>query len=73
MVHLLLTDASGDLTEGEFPGGRPVIHHGRGFQVMTDSPTFAGQHRRNTCGSRLDGTRVLPGRHQLRGLSRGSR
>jgi penicillin V acylase-like amidase (Ntn superfamily) len=63
-VHLSLTDPTGDSAVVEFLGGKPVIHHGREFQVMTNSPTFAEQLTLNTYWSRLDGTKVLPGSHQ---------
>ena len=63
-VHLSLTDPTGDSAVIEYLDGKPVIHHGREYQVMTNSPTFAEQLTLNTYWSRLDGTKVLPGSHQ---------
>jgi hypothetical protein len=44
--------------------GKPVIHHGRQYQVMTNSPTFAEQLTLNNYWKRLDGSKTLPGSHQ---------
>jgi choloylglycine hydrolase len=37
-LHLSMSDASGDSAIVEYIGGRQVIHHGRQYQVMTNSP-----------------------------------
>jgi choloylglycine hydrolase len=42
-LHLAMEDASGDSAIVEFIEGKPVIHHGREFQVMTNDPTYAEQ------------------------------
>ena len=42
-VHLALEDASGDSAIIEFIDGKPVIHHGREFRVMTNDPTYDQQ------------------------------
>jgi penicillin V acylase-like amidase (Ntn superfamily) len=63
-VHLSLTDPSGDSAVIEYLNGKPVIHHGRQYQVMTNSPTFAEQLTLNNYWKRLDGSKVLPGSHQ---------
>ena len=42
-VHLSVSDASGDSAIFEFIEGKLVIHHGREYQVMTNSPTFDKQ------------------------------
>ncbi len=42
-VHLALEDADGDSAIVEYIDGNPVIHHGKAFQVMTNSPTYDEQ------------------------------
>jgi penicillin V acylase-like amidase (Ntn superfamily) len=42
-VHLALEDASGDSAIIEYIGGKPVIHHGREFRVMTNDPSYDQQ------------------------------
>jgi penicillin V acylase-like amidase (Ntn superfamily) len=42
-VHLALEDASGDSAIIEYVGGKPVIHHGREFRIMTNDPTYDQQ------------------------------
>lgn len=42
-VHLALEDASGDSAIIEFIEGKPVVHHGREFRVMTNDPTYDKQ------------------------------
>ena len=42
-VHLALEDASGDSAIIEFIDGKPVVHHGREFRVMTNDPTYDQQ------------------------------
>ncbi|MFO1039957.1 MAG: linear amide C-N hydrolase [Geminicoccaceae bacterium] len=63
-VHLSLSDPSGDSAVVEYLDGKPVIHHGREFQVMTNSPPYAEQLTLNNYWRRLDGSKVLPGSHQ---------
>ena len=63
-VHLSLSDPSGDSAVIEYLDGKPVIHHGREYQVMTNSPTYAEQLTLNNYWKRLDGAKVLPGSHQ---------
>jgi penicillin V acylase-like amidase (Ntn superfamily) len=63
-VHLAISDASGDSAIVEFLKGKPVIHHGREFQIMTNSPTYDEQLTLNNYWKRLDGDKVLPGSHQ---------
>ena len=43
MVHLSISDRSGDSAIFEYIEGKLVIHHGREYQVMTNSPTFEQQ------------------------------
>jgi choloylglycine hydrolase len=42
-VHLALEDSSGDSAIIEYIGGKPVVHHGREFRVMTNDPTYDQQ------------------------------
>jgi penicillin V acylase-like amidase (Ntn superfamily) len=42
-VHLALEDASGDSAIIEFIGGKPVVHHGRQYTIMTNDPTYDEQ------------------------------
>jgi len=63
-VHLSLTDASGDSAILEFIKGKLVVHHGRKYKVMTNSPTYDRQLTLNDYWSRMDNTRFLPGSHQ---------
>jgi penicillin V acylase-like amidase (Ntn superfamily) len=42
-VHLAIEDASGDSAIIEYIGGKPVVHHGREYRVMTNDPTYDEQ------------------------------
>jgi penicillin V acylase-like amidase (Ntn superfamily) len=42
-VHLALEDASGDSAIIEYVGGKPVVHHGREFRIMTNDPAYDQQ------------------------------
>lgn len=42
-VHLSLADAGGDSTIVEYIDGRPVIHHGPEFRIMTNDPAYDEQ------------------------------
>lgn len=42
-VHLALEDASGDSAIIEYIGGKPVIHHGRDYRIMTNDPPYDEQ------------------------------
>lgn len=60
-VHLSISDASGDSAIFEYLDGKLVIHHGRQYQVMTNSPTFDQQIALNTYWKGIGGTTFLPG------------
>lgn len=60
-VHLSVTDASGDSAIIEYLDGKPVIHHGRQYQVMTNSPTYSEQLRLNAKWDDVDKNKDLPG------------
>jgi choloylglycine hydrolase len=42
-VHLALEDATGDSAIIEYIEGKPVIHHGREYRVMTNDPSYDQQ------------------------------
>ena len=60
-MHLSLEDASGDSAVIEFVGGKPVIHHGREFTVMTNEPPLATQLENLKQYKLFGGTRGIPG------------
>lgn len=60
-LHLSMSDASGDSAIIEYIDGKQVIHHGRQYQVMTNSPTFDEQLALNAYWQRIGGTAWLPG------------
>ncbi len=44
-VHLALEDATGDSAIVEYIDGRPTVHQGAEYQIMTNSPTYDEQLR----------------------------
>jgi penicillin V acylase-like amidase (Ntn superfamily) len=42
-VHLAIEDSSGDSAIIEYISGKPVIHHGREFKIMTNDPVYDEQ------------------------------
>jgi len=60
-LHLSISDATGDSAIIEYIKGKPVIHHGREYQVMTNSPTFDQQLALNSYWKAIGGTVMLPG------------
>lgn len=60
-VHLSISDASGDSAILQYVEGGLVIHHGREFQVMTNSPIFSKQLALNAYWEDIGGTTFLPG------------
>ncbi|WP_345777372.1 linear amide C-N hydrolase [Lysobacter sp. MMG2] len=60
-MHLSMSDASGDSAIVEYIGGKQVIHHGRQYQVMTNSPIFDEQLALNAYWKQIGGTVMLPG------------
>lgn len=60
-LHLSISDASGDSAIIEYIKGQQVIHHGRQYQVMTNSPTFDEQLALNSYWKQIGGTTFLPG------------
>lgn len=60
-LHLALSDASGDSAIFEYLDGKLVIHHGRQFQVMTNSPSYDQQMALDAYWQSIGGTVFLPG------------
>lgn len=59
--HLAISDPSGDSAILEYVGGRLVIHHGRRYTVMTNSPTFDQQLALDAYWKEIGGDVMLPG------------
>ncbi len=60
-VHVSISDASGDSAIFEYVQGQLVIHHGRQYQVMTNSPVYDRQLALNEYWEQIGGTVMLPG------------
>ena len=60
-VHLAVSDASGDSAIFEYIDGKLSIHHGRQYQVMTNSPTFDQQLSLAKYWEAIGGSTMLPG------------
>jgi len=59
-VHLAISDPSGDSAILEYVKGKLVIHHGKNYQVMTNSPVFDEQIALNKYWEQIGGTVMLP-------------
>lgn len=59
--HLALSDPSGDSAIFEYIDGKLVIHQGKEYQVMTNSPTFDQQLALNVYWQDIGGSVMLPG------------
>lgn len=60
-LHLSISDSSGDSAIFEYVKGKLVIHHGKEYQVMTNSPTFDKQLALNSYWQEIGGNAFLPG------------
>ncbi|QVL32438.1 linear amide C-N hydrolase [Telmatocola sphagniphila] len=60
-VHLSISDSSGDSAIFEYVQGKLVIHQGKQYQVMTNSPTYDKQLAINEYWKEFDGAVMLPG------------
>lgn len=60
-LHLSISDSSGDSAIFEYVDGKLVIHHGKQYQVMTNSPTFDKQLALNKYWESIGGLAFLPG------------
>lgn len=60
-MHLAMSDGTGDSAIVEYIDGEQTIHHGRQFQVMTNSPIFSKQLAITEYWDQIGGTVMLPG------------
>lgn len=60
-IHLSISDPTGDSAIFEYIDGKLVIHHGRQYQVMTNSPVYEQQLALNEYWKQIGGTVMLPG------------
>jgi choloylglycine hydrolase len=60
-LHMSISDSSGDSAVVECVKGKQVIHHGRQYQVMTNSPTYDEQLALYSYWKEIGGTVMLPG------------
>ncbi|MFO7476993.1 MAG: linear amide C-N hydrolase [Methyloceanibacter sp.] len=60
-LHLSISDATGDSAIFEYIDGKLLIHHGRQFRVMTNSPRYDDQLALNTYWESIGGLTFLPG------------
>ena len=60
-VHLSISDASGDSAIFEYLNGKLTIHHGKQYQVMTNSPPFDQQLSLAKYWETIGGSVMLPG------------
>jgi penicillin V acylase-like amidase (Ntn superfamily) len=63
-LHLSLSDATGDSAILEYIDGKLVIHHGRQYTVMTNSPSYDQQLALNAYWRQVGGLKFLPGTNQ---------
>jgi len=60
-VHLSISDSTGDSAIFEYVKGKLIVHHGKEYQVMTNSPTYDKQLAINEYWKEFDGAVMLPG------------
>jgi choloylglycine hydrolase len=60
-LHLAISDASGDSAIFEYVDGKLVIHHGKQYTVMTNSPVYNEQLALNEYWKGIGGLVFLPG------------
>ena len=60
-LHLAVSDASGDSAIFEYRDGKLEIHHGRQYQVMTNSPFYDDQLAILGYWQQIGGLTMLPG------------
>lgn len=60
-LHLSLSDPTGDSAIFEYIDGQLVVHHGKEYDVMTNSPVYSQQLALNTYWQSIGGTVFLPG------------
>ncbi|QEO17224.1 linear amide C-N hydrolase [Acetobacter vaccinii] len=60
-LHLSISDPTGDSAIIEYIDGKQTIHHGRQYQVMTNSPAYDEQLARASYWKEVGGMSMLPG------------
>ena len=60
-LHFSLSDSTGDSAIFEYLNGDLVIHHGKQYKVMTNSPIYSKQLALNTYWKIIGGENMLPG------------
>jgi penicillin V acylase-like amidase (Ntn superfamily) len=60
-LHLSISDSSGDSAVLEYIGGKLIIHHGKQYTVMTNSPTYDKQLALSEYWQEIGGLVFLPG------------
>ena len=60
-LHLSISDATGDSAIFEYVEGKLVVHHGKQYAVMTNSPTYDQQIALNAYWQDIGGLVFLPG------------
>lgn len=60
-LHLSISDATGDSAIFEYIDGKLVIHHGKEYAVLTNSPSFDQQISLNAYWKEIGGLTMLPG------------
>lgn len=60
-LHLAISDASGDSAIFEYIEGKLTIHHGKEYQVMTNSPIYSQQIALDAYWKSIGGLVFLPG------------
>lgn len=60
-LHLSVSDPSGDSAIFEYIDGELVVHHGKQYVVMTNSPTYDQQLALNSYWKKIGGLKFLPG------------
>ncbi|MGB6192854.1 MAG: linear amide C-N hydrolase [Terracidiphilus sp.] len=60
-LHMSISDSGGDSAVVEYVKGKQVIHHGRQYEVMTNSPTYDEQLALDSYWKEIGGTVMLPG------------
>lgn len=60
-IHMAISDPTGDSAILEYKEGELEIHHGREYQVLTNSPFYAQMLAINSYWQQIGGTVMLPG------------
>lgn len=60
-LHMAISDATGNSAIFEYVKGKLVIHEGREFQIMTNSPIYSKQITLNDYWEQIGGLVMLPG------------